>query len=155
MVVFNWRFLVDREQILTLFREVKNVFIWFTPGEIEFGLNLKCYAMKIGSYARVFELPPALRFQCEWLFFFPLWSDPFLQNVPLRKSTMLPYQAVAMDYAVTSSFQRLPGPHVVNPAAFSHSWFVPADLCVPFKQNQSLLEPGHVILFIYLSHRLE
>ncbi|XP_067012992.1 protein trachealess [Anabrus simplex] len=57
---------------------------------------------------------------------------------------MLPYQAVAMDYAVTSSFQRQsPGGALnINPA-FTHSWFVPADLCVPYKQNQSsLLEPG-------------
>lgn len=66
---------------------------------------------------------------------------------------MLPYQAVAMDYAVSSSFQRqAPGVGVglgvnINPA-FTHSWFVPADLCVPYKQNQSnpLLEPGHVNL---------
>lgn len=57
---------------------------------------------------------------------------------------MLPYQGV-MDY---TPFQRLPGPH---PAAFSHSWFVPADLCVPYKQNHTLLEPGHVILS-YLYH---
>lgn len=76
---------------------------------------------------------------------------------------MLPYQAVAMDYAVSSSFQRQP-PGVgvgvgvgvglgvnINPA-FTHSWFVPADLCVPYKQNQSpLLEPGHVNLIISLS----
>nr|KAF7431491.1 hypothetical protein H0235_004415 [Vespula pensylvanica] len=69
---------------------------------------------------------------------------------------MLPYQ-VAMDYG---SFQRqspvgvgvgVGGPHQgaagalnINPA-FTHSWFVPADLCVPYKQSQGpLLEPGHV-----------
>ncbi|KAI4477553.1 hypothetical protein M0804_012670 [Polistes exclamans] len=70
---------------------------------------------------------------------------------------MLPYQ-VAMDYG---SFQRqspvgvgvgvgVGGPHQgaagalnINPA-FTHSWFVPADLCVPYKQSQGpLLEPGH------------
>lgn len=66
---------------------------------------------------------------------------------------MLPYQAMAMDYAVTSSFQRHPGNAVnmnmnmnMNPA-FTHSWFVPADLCVPFKPSQPLLEPGQVIHF--------
>ncbi|XP_030748673.1 protein trachealess isoform X3 [Sitophilus oryzae] len=61
---------------------------------------------------------------------------------------MLPYQAVAMDYAVTSGFQRHPGTHQapislgvnINPG-FTHSWFVPADLCVPYKQTP-LLEPG-------------
>ncbi|XP_048508062.1 protein trachealess isoform X3 [Athalia rosae] len=69
---------------------------------------------------------------------------------------MLPYQ-VAMDYG---GFQRqspvgvgvgvgIGGPHQggagalnINPA-FTHSWFVPADLCVPYKQSQGpLLEPG-------------
>ncbi|XP_018320621.1 protein trachealess isoform X2 [Agrilus planipennis] len=56
---------------------------------------------------------------------------------------MLPYQTVAMDYAVTSSFQRQPpiGLGVnINPA-FTHSWLVPADLCVPYKQSP-VLEPG-------------
>ncbi|XP_076260899.1 PAS domain-containing protein trachealess isoform X8 [Rhynchophorus ferrugineus] len=61
---------------------------------------------------------------------------------------MLPYQAVAMDYAVTSGFQRHPPTHQtpislgvnINPA-FTHSWFVPAELCVPYKQSP-LLEPG-------------
>ncbi|XP_050314119.1 protein trachealess isoform X2 [Anthonomus grandis grandis] len=61
---------------------------------------------------------------------------------------MLPYQAVAMDYAVTSGFQRHPTTHQspigigvnINPA-FTHSWFVPADLCVPYKQTP-LLETG-------------
>ncbi|CAG9759323.1 unnamed protein product [Ceutorhynchus assimilis] len=62
---------------------------------------------------------------------------------------MLPYQAVAMDYAVTSGFQRHPTAHHQSPIglgvninpAFTHSWFVPADLCVPYKQTP-LLEPG-------------
>ncbi|KAL5243260.1 hypothetical protein ACI65C_010670 [Semiaphis heraclei] len=72
---------------------------------------------------------------------------------------MLPYQAMAMDYA-SASFQRHPaaanvghhhhaagGPGGGGPgsaaAAFSPSWFVPADLCMPFaKQNQPLVEPG-------------
>lgn len=85
---------------------------------------------------------------------------------------MLPYQAMAMDYA-SASFQRHPatnvghhhhgaggGPGGGGPAAaaaaaaaFSPSWFVPADLCMPFaKQNQPLVEPGSVIqklLFMY------
>lgn len=65
---------------------------------------------------------------------------------------MLPYQAVAMDYAVSSSFQRHQ-PSIglgvnINPA-FTHSWFVPADLCVPYKQTP-LLEPGHVNLLSLL-----
>ncbi|KAJ8986238.1 hypothetical protein NQ317_009944 [Molorchus minor] len=63
---------------------------------------------------------------------------------------MLPYQAVAMDYAVSSGFQRHQPPIGlgvnINPA-FTHSWFVPADLCVPYKQTP-LLEPGHVKLII-------
>lgn len=68
---------------------------------------------------------------------------------------MLPYQAVAMDYAVSSSFQRQTpiglgvgvGVGVnINPA-FTHSWFVPADLCVPYKQSP-VLEPGHVTIII-------
>ena len=76
---------------------------------------------------------------------------------------MLPYQAVAMDYAVTSSFQRQSPAGTaaaaaalnMNPA-FTHSWFVPADLCVPYKQNQSpLLEPGHVYLFIIIIISIE
>lgn len=74
---------------------------------------------------------------------------------------MLPYQAVAMDYA---GYQRqaapmmtggVPGmgPGMVGSvsgvgAPFSHSWFVPADLCVPYKQSHAApanhLEPGHV-----------
>lgn len=79
---------------------------------------------------------------------------------------MLPYQ-VAMDYG---GFQRqspvgvgmagvgVGGPHHqtatgplnINPA-FPHSWFVPADLCVPYKQSQGpLLEPGHVVYLILL-----
>ncbi|KAJ9574548.1 hypothetical protein L9F63_008287 [Diploptera punctata] len=75
---------------------------------------------------------------------------------------MLPYQAVAMDYAVTSSFQRQTPAGTaaaaaalnMNPA-FTHSWFVPADLCVPYKQNQSpLLEPGHVYHFYYYHYYL-
>ncbi|XP_066247190.1 protein trachealess isoform X4 [Euwallacea similis] len=61
---------------------------------------------------------------------------------------MLPYQAVTMDYAVTSGFQRHPTAHQspiglgvnINPA-FTHSWFVPADFSVPYKQTP-LLEPG-------------
>lgn len=75
---------------------------------------------------------------------------------------MLPYQAMAMDYA-SASFQRHPaaanvghhhhaagGPGGGGPgsaaAAFSPSWFVPADLCMPFaKQNQPLVEPGLVL----------
>lgn len=73
---------------------------------------------------------------------------------------------MAMDYG---GFQRqspvgvgvagVGGPHQgtagalnINPA-FTHSWFVPADLCVPYKQSQGpLLEPGHVVsLFILIS----
>lgn len=76
----------------------------------------------------------------------------FLVRAPLWN--MLPYQAMAMDYAVTSSFQRHPGNTVnmnvnmnmnmnMNPA-FTHSWFMPTDLCVPFKPSQTILEPGHV-----------
>ncbi|XP_045481440.1 protein trachealess isoform X3 [Harmonia axyridis] len=57
---------------------------------------------------------------------------------------MLPYQAVAMDYAVSPGFQRHQPPIGlgvnINPA-FTHSWFVPADLCVPYKQTP-LLETG-------------
>ncbi|XP_063929046.1 protein trachealess isoform X2 [Zophobas morio] len=56
---------------------------------------------------------------------------------------MLPYQAVAMDYAVSSGFQRQPPIGIgvnINPA-FTHSWFVPADMCVSYKQTP-LLEPG-------------
>ncbi|XP_044257105.1 protein trachealess isoform X2 [Tribolium madens] len=57
---------------------------------------------------------------------------------------MLPYQAVAMDYAVSSGFQRHQAPIGIgvniNPA-FTHSWFVPADMCVSYKQTP-LLEPG-------------
>lgn len=64
---------------------------------------------------------------------------------------MLPYQAVAMDYAVSSSLQRQTpiGLGVNINSAFTHSWFVPADLCVPYKQSP-LLEPGHVILISVL-----
>lgn len=83
---------------------------------------------------------------------------------------MLPYQAMAMDYA-SASFQRHPatnvghhhhaaggGPGGGGPAAaaaaaaaFSPSWFVPADLCMPFaKQNQPLVEPGLVLQKNYL-----
>lgn len=73
---------------------------------------------------------------------------------------MLPYQSVAMDFAVTSGFQRHPSSHQptlglgvnINPA-FTHSWFVPADLCVPFKQTP-LLETGHVELFYMFSNPL-
>lgn len=83
---------------------------------------------------------------------------------------MLPYQAVAMDYA---GYQRQsnsgpptgpPPPHpsmlsmTMGGPSFTHSWLVPTqDLCaVPYKQlpnqhpnsampsNQQLLEPGHV-----------
>ena len=75
---------------------------------------------------------------------------------------MLPYQtAVAMDYAVSSSLQRQAAAAAsssnlgvglgmnINPA-FAHSWFVPADLCVPYKQNQNpLLEPGRVTFLIF------
>lgn len=64
---------------------------------------------------------------------------------------MLPYQAVAMDYAVSSGFQRQTpiGLGVnINPA-FTHSWFVPADLCVPYKQTP-LLEPGHVTIILII-----
>nr|XP_018899813.1 PREDICTED: protein trachealess isoform X3 [Bemisia tabaci] len=54
---------------------------------------------------------------------------------------MLPYQAVAMDYA--AGFQRHPGVPPGGGPPFTHTWFVPADLC--FKQNptqMSLMEPG-------------
>ncbi|XP_044581468.1 protein trachealess isoform X3 [Cotesia glomerata] len=63
---------------------------------------------------------------------------------------MLPYQ-VAMDYGgfqrqnsvgVGTTHQSPTSTLNINPA-FTHSWFVPADLCVPYKQNQGpLLEPG-------------
>lgn len=86
--------------------------------------------------------------------FWAVLSDRGLTHITLRLQVvravpcdMLPYQAVAMDYAVSSSFQRQPpiGLGVnINPA-FTHSWFVPADLCVPYKQAP-LLEPGHVKL---------
>lgn len=84
-------------------------------------------------------------------------SDPVSKNVPFLVGTrkialMLPYQAVAMDYAVSSGFQRQTpiGLGVnINPA-FTHSWFVPADLCVTYKQTP-LLEPGHVILLYYIT----
>lgn len=76
---------------------------------------------------------------------------------------MLPYQ-VAMDYGgfqrqnpvgvgvagVGAGHQAPPGGLNINPA-FTHSWFVPADLCVPYKQNQSpILEPGHVFYPIHI-----
>lgn len=87
---------------------------------------------------------------------------------------MLPYQAVAMDYA---GYQRqgnggVPGGgHHPPPMgmglgmgmggpSFTHSWLVPTqDLCaVPYKQlpnqhpnsNQQLIEPGHVSCIIFL-----
>ena len=76
---------------------------------------------------------------------------------PTLSLNMLPYQAMAMDYAVTSSFQRHPGNAVnmnmnmnMNPA-FTHSWFMPADLCVPFKPSQPLLEPGHVFIILIIN----
>lgn len=80
-----------------------------------------------------------------------VWTD---------NNKMLPYQAVAMDYAVTSGFQHHPNAHQspiglgvnINPA-FTHSWFVPADLCVPYKQTP-LLEPGHVNEFNFFLHLL-
>lgn len=67
---------------------------------------------------------------------------------------MLPYQAVAMDYAVTSSFQRHQAGMNMNlgltrpdlnmnlgmSPAFTHSWFVPADACAPMSHQQT----GHV-----------
>lgn len=83
-----------------------------------------------------------------------------------KERDMLPYQ-MAMDYG---GFQRqspvgvgvgvgvdVGGPHQgaagalnINPA-FTHSWFVPADLCVPYKQSQGpLLEPGHVVSLILI-----
>ena len=68
--------------------------------------------------------------------------------VTATAAVMLPYQAVAMDYAVSSGFQRQPPIGIgvnINPA-FTHSWFVPADMCVSYKQTP-LLEPGHVNLF--------
>lgn len=81
---------------------------------------------------------------------------------------MLPYQAVAMDYAVASGFHHhqrpgglpgvmgLPGPAPglnpgLNPAAFTHSWFVQTspDICRQQQAtNQSHLEPGHVSFFL-------
>lgn len=72
---------------------------------------------------------------------------------------MLPYQAVAMDYAVASAGfhhqrgvgQGVPGVMGLGSPAFTHSWFVqPAgDLCRPNTTNQSHLEPGHVMFYIY------
>ena len=83
-----------------------------------------------------------------------------------KEREMLPYQ-MAMDYG---GFQRqspvgvgvgvgvdVGGPHQgaagalnINPA-FTHSWFVPTDLCVPYKQSQGpLLEPGHVVSLILI-----
>lgn len=80
---------------------------------------------------------------------------------------MLPYQ-MAVDYGgfqrqspvgvgvasvgvgVGGAHQGAAGALNINPA-FTHSWFVPADLCVPYKQNQGpLLEPGHVSLILYI-----
>lgn len=91
--------------------------------------------------------------------------------VRLTAIRMLPYQAMAMDYA---SYQRQanngpptgpPGPPhpsmlsmSMGGPSFTHSWLVPPqDLCaVPYKQmpnqhpnsampsNQQLIEPGHV-----------
>lgn len=65
---------------------------------------------------------------------------------------MLPYQAVAMDYA---GYQRqgVPGGHMgmgMSATPFGHSWLVPTqDICgVPYKTNQppgmqtQPLEPG-------------
>lgn len=51
---------------------------------------------------------------------------------------------------VGAPHQGPPGTLNINPA-FTHSWFVPADLCVPYKQNQGpLLEPGHVVYSLIL-----
>lgn len=81
--------------------------------------------------------------------------------MPIRK--MLPYQAVAMDYAVTSSFQRhqagvnmnlgLTRPDLnmnlgMSPA-FTHSWFVPGDACAPISHQQT----GHVLFIIIIFAR--
>lgn len=88
---------------------------------------------------------------------------------------MLPYQAVAMDYAVASAgfhhHQRpgglpvmgLPGPGPgLNPGlntAFTHSWFVQTspDICRQQQaSNQSHLEPGHVSFFsLYFYFQLQ
>lgn len=73
---------------------------------------------------------------------------------------MLPYSAVAIDYA---AYQSRPGLSSSNGAplgaSFTHSWLVPTqDLCgVNFKpnqqQNQLIVDPGHVerfFLFFYV-----
>lgn len=74
---------------------------------------------------------------------------------------MLPYQAVAMDYAVTSSFQRHQAGMNMNlgltrpdlnmnlgmSPAFTHSWFVPADACAPMSHQQT----GHVFFYFLIN----
>lgn len=67
---------------------------------------------------------------------------------------MLPYSAVALDYA---AYQSRPGlSSAGNGASFTHSWLVPTqDLCgVNFKpnqhQNQLIVDPGHVENFLFL-----
>lgn len=84
-----------------------------------------------------------------------------------KKSKMIPYQAVAMDYAGYQRQTPSSSGHMgmslgmgVGGPAFTHSWLVPTqDLCaVPYKQMpnqhqnsvmhpQQSLEPGHVLDF--------
>lgn len=70
-----------------------------------------------------------------------------------RVKVMLPYSAVALDYA---AYQSRPGlSSAGNGASFTHSWLVPTqDLCgVNFKpnqhQNQLIVDPGHVENFLF------
>lgn len=92
-----------------------------------------------------------------------------LEKIDLAKkgSKMIPYQAVAMDYAGYQRQTPSSSGHMgmslgmsVGGPAFTHSWLVPTqDLCaVPYKQMpnqhqnsvmhpQQSLEPGHVLDF--------
>lgn len=64
--------------------------------------------------------------------------------VPVK---MLPYNVNVLPRECTTFQLGSVGSTVMN-STFGHSWFVPADLCAPYKRNPqiSLLEPGHVIL---------
>lgn len=60
---------------------------------------------------------------------------------------MLPYNVNVIPRDCTTFQLGSVGTNVMN-SSFTHSWFVPADLCVPYKRNPqiTLLEPGHVIV---------
>lgn len=71
---------------------------------------------------------------------------------------MLPFTAVAIDYAAYQSRPGLPAIGSSTAAAavaFTHSWLVPnEEFVVNFKaddqhQAQQPLDPGHVFIFIY------